>query len=127
MIESFEAANLDDSWSLEIYGIKDDENYFQFLKNKTKNKKNIKILEPIFGYEKQKIMNSSWANILVSKSEVLSLSILESSLYGLPTLVNKDIEIKNFGESIIQTELEVESIKNNILNISRWNEKEREY
>ena len=36
LIESFEAANLDDNWSLEIYGIKDDENYFRFLKDKTK-------------------------------------------------------------------------------------------
>ena len=32
-------------------------------------------------------------NILVSKSEVLSLSILEAGMCGLPSLVNKNIEL----------------------------------
>ena len=70
-------------------------------------------------------MGSSWANILVFKIRGIKFVNPRIIKHGLPTLVNKDIEIKNFGESIIQTELEVESIKNNILNISRWNEKER--
>ncbi len=125
LIDSFIAANLSEDWSLEIYGIEDDENYLRLIENKIKHYKNISIMSPIFGYEKQKIMYSSWANILISKSEVLSLSILESSLYGLPTLVNKEIEIKNFGESIIPTDLNIENIKENIIEISRWKLEER--
>ena len=48
-------------------------------------------------------MNESWANILISKSEVLSLSILESCFYGLPTIVNEELKLKKFEKSIIKT------------------------
>ena len=58
-----------------IYGIEDDANYSLKLQNLIKDQTNIKICEPVFGIEKQKIMSESWANILISKSEVLSLSI----------------------------------------------------
>ena len=63
LIDSFIAANLSEDWSLEIYGIEDDENYLRLIENKIKHYKNISIMSPIFGYEKQKIMYSSWANI----------------------------------------------------------------
>ena len=49
-------------------------------------------------------MSSAWANILVSKSEVLSLSILESAYYGLPTITNKNIDLSNFKEFAIYSE-----------------------
>ena len=74
-------------------------------------------MEPIFGEEKQQIMKEAWLNILVSKSEVLSLSILESCLYGLPSLVNKDIEINDFGDSIIFTDLSINNISEKIIEI----------
>lgn len=125
MIDAFIKSNLSDDWSLEIYGIRDDENYYQKLKNKIKNKVKINIFEPIFEKEKQLKMSSAWLNILLSKSEVLSLSILESSQHGLPTLVNKSIEIIDNNNATIQTSLELEEILRNIKNITSWTEDQR--
>ena len=76
LIDAFKKAKLSSEWKLEIYGIKDDEKYLKFCEEKIKGNENIKILDPIFGLEKQEKMKSSWLNILVSKSEVISLSIL---------------------------------------------------
>ena len=126
VIESFIKANLTNDWSLELYGIRDDENYFKELNKLIKNYSQIKIMEPIFGEEKQKIMKEAWLNILISKSEVLSLSILESCLYGLPSLVNKDIEINDFGDSIIFTNLTTSQIAEKIIEVSSWSLEQRE-
>ena len=38
--------------------------------------------------------------MLLSKSEVLSLSILESAIYGLPSLANNNIEVNQIEDSI---------------------------
>ena len=126
VIKSFIKANLTKDWTLELYGIRDDEKYFKILNRLIKNHPQIQIMEPIFGEKKQKIMKEAWLNILVSKSEVLSLSILESCLYGLPSLVNKDIEINDFGDSIIFTDLSVNQISEKIIEISSWTQEQRE-
>ena len=121
VIDSFISSNISNEWRLEIYGIRDDENYYDKLKKKIQNYSNIQIKDPIFGLEKQKIMKESWLNILVSKSEVLSLSILESGLFGLPSLVNKDIEIKKgLEKTIIFTKPSTIDISKKINEISQW-------
>ena len=65
-------------------------------------------------------MSSSWANILISKSEVLSLSILESLFYGLPTLTSKNIDLKNLDDSVVKTSLNNQTIADNFKEISNW-------
>ena len=121
VIDSFISSNISNDWRLEIYGIRDDENYYGKLKKKIQNHSNIQIKDPIFGLEKQKIMKESWLNILVSKSEVLSLSILESGLFGLPSLVNEDIEIKKgLEKTIIFTKPSTIDISKKIKEISQW-------
>ena len=125
VIKSFIKANLQKDWMLELYGIRDDEKYFIELNRLIKDCPQIRIMEPIFGEEKQQIMKEAWLNILVSKSEVLSLSILESCLYGLPSLVNKDIEINGFGESIIFTDLSIKNISEKIIKITSWTLEQR--
>ena len=76
---AFLKAKLGKDWFLEIYGIRDDEIYFDKLKKLIANNTQIKIKDPVFNEDKQKIMNEAWMNVLISKSEVVSLSILESS------------------------------------------------
>ena len=125
VIQSFIKANLEDDWKLEIYGILDDASYYKHLKKVIGKNKKIIINEPVFGVEKQKIMSEAWLNILVSKSEVLSLSILESSLFGLPTLVNKEIEISGNHETIIFTDINEDSIAKKIQDISKWSLEDR--
>ena len=71
----------------------------------------IEILNPIFDKQKQLVLNESWVNIILSKSEVLSLSILESSIHGLPSLANNSIEIKEIEDSIITSDTSVSDIK----------------
>ena len=126
MIESFADANLGDEWKLNIYGIRDDEKYYNKLILMIKNQKNVFIKRPVFGYEKQKIIASAWANILLSKSEVMSLSVLESASLELPSLVNKDIQIDEFtkNEGIV-TKADVKSVSKRIKEISSWSIKLR--
>ena len=125
LIKSFLDADLDNSWSLDIYGIRDDENYFYKLKKLIGHNNQIKIKDPIFNENKQQVMKDAWANVLVSKSEVVSLSILESSAYGLPSLINKNIEVSGLENSVITTNLSLESIKNKIIEISKWSYEKR--
>ena len=105
MINAFLKLNLDKNWNLEIYGIRDDEKYYQKLKKLINNSGQIEIKNPVFGEKKQDIMRESWVNILVSKSEVLSLSILDSAVHELPSLVNNKIETKGFEDSIFSTDI----------------------
>ena len=125
VIESFKKSNLPKEWKLELYGIRDDEKYYLKLKKLVDLEEQIEIKEPIFGKDKQLVMKSAWLNVLISKSEVLSLSILESSLFGLPSLVNKDIEIKGLENNIIFTGLNSTQIANHINQIAKWSEEER--
>ena len=125
MIESFKKANLEKNWKLHIYGIDDDEIYLSKLKKMIENNDNIEIKKPIFGNEKQKVLNSSWSNILLSKSEVLSLSVLESASMELPSIVSEEIQIDQFttneGETVATS---VNEISKKIIEVSNWS-KER--
>lgn len=95
IIKSFLNAKIDNRFKLLIYGIHDDKNYFNKILNLIKNNKNISLKKPIFGKIKKKIINQFWANLLFSKSEVLSFSILKSGLNGIPSIIGKNIETVN--------------------------------
>ena len=125
IIKAFKESNLNDKWKLKIYGIQDDEKYFHELKSLIGSDKRIQFKEPIFEEEKQIVLNESWMNILLSKSEVLSLSVLESSLHGLPSLVNRNLETKEIEDSIIPTETKIKNIKEKLEIASNWNLEER--
>ena len=125
IIKAFKCAHLDENWKLKIYGIYDDNKYLNLLKELIGSDTRIKILEPIFDKEKQTVLNESWLNILLSKSEVLSLSILESSIYGLPSLANKSIEIKQIEDSIISSDTSIEDIREKLELVSNWTLEER--
>ena len=125
IIDAFKTANLDQEWKLKIYGIKDDKNYYEKLKKLISSDQRIEIKEPVFGEEKQKILTNSWINILVSKSEVLSLSILESGMCSLPSLVNKNLELTDLDKFIISTDISIPNIKKNLEISSSWTQSER--
>ena len=125
IIKAFREANLNNDWKLKIYGIQDDEKYFHQLKILSESDPRIEIKDPIFDQEKQVVLNESWLNILLSKSEVLSLSILESSLYGLPSLANKNFGTKEIEDSIIPTDTTIDSIKEKLEIVSKWELKDR--
>ena len=120
LINAFLEAKLGKDWFLEIYGIRDDEIYFDKLKKLIANNTQIKIKDPVFNEDKQKIMNEAWMNVLISKSEVVSLSILESSANLLPSLINKEFEITGLEDSVIKTNLSLEAIRNRIVEITKW-------
>ena len=126
MMKIFINSNLiNDGWSLEIYGIPDDENYLNKIKKFKSNYPQIKILNPVFGIKKANIISKSWANILISKSEVLSFSVLESGIYGLPSMITSNIET-------LKNDLASQKVSNNsnkildkIKEISKWSNKYR--
>ncbi len=125
-IEGFLEAKLSNDWILEIYGIPDDDEYLKKIKKISSKSKNILIKEPVFGQKKQNILSSSWANILLSDSEVLSLSVLESASLRLPSLVNEDIQIDKFAKNDgVVTSLETKVIAKKIKQITQWDIKKR--
>ena len=126
MIKSFKKSNLDETWKLHIYGIEDDKKYLIKLKKMIENEKNIEIKKPIFGNEKQKVLNSSWANILLSKSEVLSLSVLESASMELPSIVSEEIQIDQFTTNEgVSVRPNMKEISKKIIEVSNWSLNDR--
>jgi len=99
IIKAFIESKPSSEWSLELYGIQDDRKYFNYLEDIIKTSgfsKQIFFKKPVFGEEKYKIIASAWCNVLISKSEILSLSVLESLSVGTPSVVNKDIYFPNW-------------------------------
>ena len=125
IIKGFEMSNPGQDWKLEIYGIKDDENYYEFLKNiinQSKYSNNISLKKPIFGRKKFKTLSSAWCNILISQSEILSLSAVESMSVGTPTLINNKIYFpKYFKKNLFNTNLKIRSISQNMRSIMNMN------
>lgn len=120
LINSFIKANLPNNFFLHIYGIPDDNNYLIRLKRRILGIKNIKIKKPVFNENKRMIMSQSWANLLFSKSEVLSFSILESGSYGLPSLINKQIEVIKNDKFTIRIKNEKDIISKKIKEVAGW-------
>jgi glycosyltransferase involved in cell wall biosynthesis len=125
IIYLFTKSKLPKDCYLYIYGINDDPKYLVKLKKLTQANKNIKIFKPVFGNYKLKIMNLAWVNILLSKSEVLSFSLLEAGLNGLPTLVNKNFFLPKNDIISIKTRSD-ESIIHKFQKIANWSRPHRE-
>ena len=122
IIHSFNKSKLSKECYLHIYGIEDDQKYLQKLKSLIQHNKKIKIFKPVFGNTKLKVMKSAWINILLSKSEVLSFSLLESGLNGLPTLVNENFHLPNYDNITIKVRSNEASIIKKLKEISNWSE-----
>ena len=120
IIQIFKEAKLNDNCELRIYGIKDDESYYNKIKKIIRKNKHIYLLPPVFGIEKQKIMRSAWINILLSKSEVLSFSLLESGMIGLPTLVYENFELPEKDNLTIKTSFDYKKVIKKFQEISNW-------
>ena len=94
-ITAFIAAKPNSEWSFHIYGIEDDVNYKKELLDlvfQSGFQKSIKFIKPEFDIKKKfKIISESWCNVLLSKSEILSLSVLEAFSVGTQSLTNKKI------------------------------------
>ena len=120
IIKIFKEAKLNDNCELRIYGIKYDESYYNKIKKIIRKNKNIHFLPPVFGIEKQKIMRSAWINILLSKSEVLSFSLLESGMMGLPTLVYENFELPEKDNVTIKTSFDYKKVIEKFQEISNW-------
>ena len=129
LIQSFSRLNLHKKWKLVIYGIEDDNDYYIFLKKIIKFlkiQKNIKIKKPIFGKLKKKIINKSWCNILISKSEVISQSVLESANNYLPSIISKNILEPGWVENgCLSCNNLDHGLDKAIINATKWNLKQR--
>jgi glycosyltransferase involved in cell wall biosynthesis len=126
IINLFTKSKLPKNCYLHIYGINDDLEYLAKLKKLIQVNKNIKILKPVFGNRKLRIMHSSWVNILLSKSEVLSFSLLESGLNGLPTLVNENFYLPKNDNVSIKVRTNEPDIIQKFKEISNWSKTYRD-
>lgn len=126
IINLFTKSKLPKDCHLYIYGINDDLEYLAKLKKLIQANKNIKIFKPVYGNRKLKIMNLAWVNILLSKSEVLSFSLLESGLNGLPTLVNENFHLPKNDTISIKTKSEEVNIIQKFKEIANWSKTYRD-
>lgn len=126
IIYLFTKSKLPKDCYLYIYGINDDLEYLEKLKKLIQVNKNIKIFRPVFGNRKLKIMNSAWVNILLSKSEVLSFSLLEAGLNGLPTLVNENFYLPKNDTISIKIKSDEVSIVRKFQEIANWSKTHRD-
>lgn len=126
IIYLFIKAKLSKDCHLHIYGINDDLEYLAKLKKLIQANKNIKIFKSVFGNRKFRIMNLAWVNILLSKSEVLSFSLLESGFNGLPTLVNENFHLPKNDTISIKTKSEEVSIIQKFKEIANWSKTYRD-
>ena len=129
IIKAFIKSKPSSDWSLELYGIKDDKKYYNYLRDiieKSAYSKQIFFKKPIFGEEKYKIISSAWCNVLISKSEILSLSVLESFSVGTPSMVNKNIYFPNWiKKTIFLSENKILNLKKSFNSIMKLKYAER--
>ncbi len=129
-IEAFIYLNPSKEWSFEIYGIEDDKSYELELKKIVNNagfNEFIKFNKPEFDRKKKfKIISDSWCNVLLSKSEVLSLSVLEAFSVGTSSIVNDKIFFPKWIKSNLTTcEVKNEEISKKIKKIMAITYKEK--
>ena len=129
IIKAFIGSKPSSEWTLELYGIQDDKKYFNYLEDiieKSSYSKQIFFKKPIFGEEKYKIISSAWCNVLISKSEILSLSVLESFSVGTPSMVNKNIYFPNWiKKTIFLSENKILNLKQSFNSIMKLKISER--
>ena len=118
-IEAFAKSNFSKKVYFEIYGIDDDKLYKKEIEEliRIKKKDNIKITikKPVYGKLKNEVIAEAWLNILLSDSEVLSLSVQEAGLLGTPSLVNRQIYFPNWISRLnFKTLKNIKDIRNKI-------------
>ena len=121
-IIAFIDAKPNKDWSFQIYGIEDDEIYRKELLDlvsKAGFERSIKFNEPEFDIKKKfQIISESWCNVLLSKSEILSLSVLEAFSVGTQSIVNKKIFFPSWIKFfLIRSKVENKSLVKNIKSI----------
>ena len=125
-IQAYMWANTSGKWTLDIYGIDDDPLYKAELINlvNTNNyNSKIRFMKPVFNIKKKfQIISNSSCNVLMSKSEVLSLSVLEAFSKGIPSLVNKDLHFPNWiKNNLIRSSLKISDLVKNINSVINKN------
>lgn len=124
MILAFIEAQTDKDWRFLIYGISEDQEYYKKLKHiikKYNHQKKIIFKKPIFKDNlKFKAMSQSSYNIIMSKSEILNLSILESLSLGTKVIVNKMIKYpKELSKLIIFSQPNISDLSKKIYELSK--------
>lgn len=128
IVKSFIKSKLySDGWKLDIFGIKDDNKYLLEIQKLVKTHNQISIKNPVFGKEKQEIMQKSWCNVLLSKSEVLSLSLIESSALGLPTIYPSALDSGDYKSSTLPVDLDKDFISQKFKEVSKISLNKRIY
>ena len=130
-IEAYISVKPSNEWSFHIYGIEDDDKYKKELINIVNNnnfQKNIKFNNPEFNIKRKfKIISESWCNVLLSKSEILSLSVLEAFSVGTQSFVNKKIFFPGWIKKyLIKSEVKYPILQNNILKITNQTIQEKQ-
>ena len=125
-INAYISAKPNNEWSVHIYGIEDDDVYKKELVNLVNNcnfQKNIKFNDPEFNIKRKfKIISESWCNVLLSKSEILSLSVLEAFSMGTQSFVNKKIFFPNWIKKyLIRSKVKDTVLSDNIKKIMNQN------
>lgn len=129
-IEAFVKANLDKNIEFDIYGIEDDLSYRNYIETIIEKYKKdgfkINLLDPIDDNEKIKVISEAWCNIIISDSEVLSLSVQECMGLGTPSIVNDKLYFPSWmREKLFFTEISITKLVATIQRVFNINEIDR--
>ena len=99
-------------WELVIAGIIEDANYFKKLKDKTiKCKyKNVSLIGPVIGTEKDKLFQSARLFILPTKTENFGIVVLEALSYGIPVITTNAAPWETLNKKSIGWCIEIDEI-----------------
>lgn len=127
LISAFTNGRLKKNFKLFIYGPKVDQKYFLKLKKLSNiDKDKIFFCGPLFGSQKIKILQSSWAFVNPSISEVLGYTNFESADNNLPIIISNKCGIndKRFPKYLI-VEPNVIQINKSLAQVMKWSTKRR--
>ena len=129
LIKAFIRTNLGDDWVLKIIGPVYNEHYqgkLITMINSSFKAEKIKLLGPVFGPEKYRILSQAWVTVVPSYSEVMGFINLESAACNTPTITTNETGLNEWdkhGNILIQPN--VDDLSTALKKISNCSERER--
>lgn len=131
LLKAFSNAKLAEYWRLEIIGPDFDPTYTKYLKELAKELNIVSqayFVGPVYGERKYFFLESAWAVVVPSHSEVVSLVNLEASMMQTPTITTRATGLHNWSESGgILIENKVNALIQALEDVSNWTLDERRH
>ncbi len=130
LIHAFAKAGLPSHWRLHIVGPSWSDNYLAELKaivNQVGLESRIRFLGPVFGQDKQALLDSAWVLAAPSHSEVVGLVNLEAAARQLPSITTRQTGLFDWEEGGgLLVEPTVDDVTAGLRQAAAWSDAERQ-